>query len=66
MSLLALILILVCLGALLWAINTYCTFIAPPIKTLITIVIVIVALLLVADAFGLLDAIRGVRVPRVD
>jgi hypothetical protein len=64
MSLLSLIIILVVLGVGLYLLRTYVPMDAK-IMQIITIVVIIVALLLVVNAFGLLDAIRGVQVPRV-
>lgn len=65
MSLLGLFLILILLGVILWAITTYLPMDAR-IKGIIIIVGVIVAALVTLDAFGVLDALQGVRVPRVD
>jgi hypothetical protein len=35
------------------------------IKTLLNVVVIIVLVVVVLDAFGIIDAMRGVRVPRI-
>ncbi len=64
MSLLGLIVILACLGIGLWALKKWVPM-DPSMQNIITIVVVVVAVLLVLNAFGVIDAIRGVQVPRV-
>jgi Co/Zn/Cd efflux system component len=64
MSLLALFLIIVVVGVVVYCIHRFIPM-APPFKNIITIVAVIVVALLVLSAFGVLDAIRDVPVPRV-
>ena len=64
MSLLTLFLVLICIGVVVYCIHRFIPM-APPIKNLITIVAVVVCALLVLNAFGIIDALRGVQVPRV-
>lgn len=64
MSLLALVIILICLGVLLWAVKAYIPM-DESLRKIVTIVVVIIAVLLVLNAFGVIDAIRGVQVPRL-
>jgi hypothetical protein len=65
LSILALVIILVLLGLLCWGVNAI--FPLPAwMKTLINVVIAVVAILIVLNAFGLLDIIRDIRVPRVN
>lgn len=47
-----LILVLVLIGVLLWLLNTYVPM-AQSIKTLVNIVVVVIAVVYVCDAFGL-------------
>jgi hypothetical protein len=61
MSLITLILVLVCVGAVLWAINTYVPM-DGKIKNLLNIVVIIVLVLWLLRAFGLLDALSSVTV----
>jgi len=65
MSLISLLLVLILFGVLLWAFNQYVTFIDPKVKTLVNIVVIVALVLFCLYAFGVLDDIRGVRVPRV-
>ena len=64
MALVTLIIVLVVVGFLLWAIQTFIPMNAK-IKLLLQVVVVIVMVLWVLSAFGLLDASYGPRVPRV-
>lgn len=61
MSLLTLALVLVLVGILLWAVNTYVPMDAK-IKQIMNIVVVIAVVLWLLKAFGLLDAIGSVTV----
>ena len=63
MSILALLLILVLMGVLLWAIKTYLP-VDDKIKQLITVVVVVIAVILVLQAFGVLAYLQNVMVPR--
>lgn len=65
MSILALLVILVVIGVLLWALTKYIPM-HQTIKGIIIIVGVIIAVLLVLKAFGVLDAVDDVQVPRLD
>ncbi len=57
MTLIGLIIVLMLVGVLLWAINTYVPM-AAPIKTLMNIVVVIVLVLWVVEALGLLGPLN--------
>lgn len=61
MSLLTLIIVLLVVGVLLWAINTYVPMDAK-IKMILNVVVVIAVVLWLINAFGLLDELRTVRV----
>ena len=65
MTLLQLLLILVLFGVLLYLFNAYVTAIDAKVKQLINIVVIVALVILCLYAFGVLDAIRGVRVPKV-
>lgn len=65
MSLVSLLLILILFGVLLWAFNVYVTFIDARVKQLVNVVVIVALVLFCLYAFGVLDSIRGVRVPRV-
>lgn len=64
MSLLSVVLVLIVVGILLWAVNTYIPM-APPIKNILNIVVVLFVVVWLLGVFGLLDAIRGVKVGKV-
>lgn len=57
MTLIGLILVLMLVGVLLWAINTYVPM-APPVKTLMNVVVVIVLVLYLISAIGLLGPLN--------
>ncbi len=57
MTLIGLIIVLMLVGVLLWAINTYVPM-APPIKTLMNIVVVIVLVLWVVESLGLIGSLN--------
>lgn len=61
MPLLTIIIVLVVVGAALWAINTYIPM-AKPVKTILNIAVVVILCLWLLQAFGILDSIRDVRV----
>jgi hypothetical protein len=61
MPLITVIVVLVVVGAALWAINTYIPM-AKPVKTILNVVVVVILCLWLLQAFGLLDSIRSVRV----
>jgi len=63
MSVIALVVILVVLGVVAWLVNK-----APmgaTMKTIVNVVLVVVALLLVLSAFGVWDQVRSLKVPRL-
>lgn len=62
MSLIALVLILVAIGVLMWLFNTKFTAIDGTYKQIINIVVLVVVVLWLLKVFGLLDAIGSVRV----
>ena len=59
-----LIIYIALLGLITWAVITYVPM-PPPFKTAITIVAVILLILIILSAFGLLDSVRDVSVPRI-
>lgn len=65
MSLIQLLVILILFGVLLYLFNAYVTVIDAKVKRLINIVVIVALVLICLYAFGVLDALRGVRVPRV-
>jgi hypothetical protein len=65
MSLLSIIVALVVVGVLLYVVNSLIPMDAK-VKTILNIVVVIVLVLWLLSAFGLLDAIGTVRVPRAN
>jgi len=65
MSLIALVIIVACIGLALWAITTYIPM-PDAIKKLLIVVGILVCLLLVMDAFGVLDSLKSVRVPQIN
>ncbi len=62
MSLISLIIILVVIGAILWAVNTQITFIDANIKKIINIVVIIVVCLWLLSVFGILPDLNAIRV----
>lgn len=64
MSILAVILVIVLVGVLLWAVNTYVPM-APPIKNLLNIVAVLLLVVWLLGVFGLFDTLGSVRVGHV-
>lgn len=63
MPLITLIIALVSVGVVLYCINRFVPM-QGQIKTILNVVVILVLLLVVLDAFGVIDALRGVRVPR--
>ena len=61
MPLITIIIVLVVVGAALWAINTYIPM-AKPIKTILNIVVVVIVCLWLLQTFGVIDSVRGIRV----
>ena len=64
MSIISLLVILIVIGIILWAITTYLPM-PRAIKNIILIVGIAIALLYVLSAFGLIDSLRDIRVPRI-
>ena len=64
MSIIGLFVLLIMIGIAVYVVNTYLP-IAPPIKQIIVIVAVLIALLLVLQAFGILGSLNA-PVPRVN
>lgn len=60
MSLIHVVLVLVVVGVILWAINTYIPLEAK-IKTLLNIVVLIVVVLWLLNAFGVIGNIGNIR-----
>ena len=63
MSLISLIIALVAVGVVLYCINQFIPMDAR-IKMILNVIVILVLVVFVLDAFGLIDAMRGVRVPR--
>jgi len=61
MPLLSLIIIIVLVGVLLWAINTYVPM-APNIKTLLNIVVVVILVFWILGLLGILPDLNQIRV----
>jgi hypothetical protein len=61
MSLIGLIITLVVVGVLLWLINNYVPM-DPKIKTILNVVVVIVVVIWLLQAFGLLGSLRDLRI----
>ncbi len=61
MPLVNIIVILVIVGVVLWAINTYIPM-AKPVKTILNVVVVVILCLWLLQVFGVMGSVRGVRV----
>jgi len=61
MPLINIIIILVVVGVVLWAINTYIPM-AQPVKTILNIVVVLVLCVWLLQTFGIIGSIQGIRV----
>jgi len=64
MSVLGLILVLVLVGVLLWAINSYIPM-DPKIKSILNVVVVIIVVFWLLNVFGVLGGLSSARVPRI-
>jgi len=64
MSLLTLVVVLVIMGVIAWFVQTS-GHLNSTFKWIIMVVLIVVALLLVLSAFGILEDIKGVKVPKV-
>ena len=62
MTLIGIVLVLIIAGLILWLINTYIPM-ASAIKSLLNIVVFIVLLIWVLQAFGLIGSIPGFKMP---
>jgi hypothetical protein len=60
MPLVTVVIVLVIVGAALWAINPYIPM-AKPVKTILNIVVVVVLCVWLLQAFGLLNSIQSIR-----
>ena len=63
MSLISLVIVLVVVGVLLWAANTYIPM-DQKIKTIMNIVVVIAVVLWLLSAFGVLGSLDSIRIGR--
>jgi len=61
MSLLSLLIVIVVVGVLLWAVNSFLPM-DGKIKSILNAVVVIVLIIWLLQAFGLLNFLRGVRI----
>ena len=61
MPLIQLVVVLVVFGVLLWAINTYIPMDAT-IKKILNVVVILVVILFILNAFGILGSMSGIRV----
>jgi len=64
MSVVSLILILCFLGLIGWLVYAYAPF-SPGIKKVINIILLLVAVIITLQAFGVWDELRGTRVPHI-
>jgi hypothetical protein len=63
MSLIGLVIVLIVVGVLLWAANTYIPM-DQKIKTIMNIVVVIAVVLWLLSAFGVLGSLDSIRIGR--
>jgi hypothetical protein len=61
MSILTILIVIVVVGVLLWAINSFLPM-DPKIKSILNIVVVVLLIIWLLQAFGLINILRGVRV----
>jgi len=61
MPLVNMIVVLVVIGAGLWAINTYIPM-ARPVKTILNVVVVAILCIWLLQTFGFIDSVRGIRI----
>jgi hypothetical protein len=61
MSLLTLILVIVIVGVLLWALNSFVPM-DPKVRSILNIVVVLLLIIWLLQAFGLIGALGGIRV----
>lgn len=65
MSLIALLVILIILAGILWLVNVKGGALNGTIKLIINIVVIVVAVILCLQAFGVWDEIKNVNVPKI-
>lgn len=65
MSLIVLILLLLLIAGIAWLVNSKFPAVNPTIKFIINLVLVIVAIVLTLDAFGLWDRVKDIEVPKL-
>ena len=61
MSLLTIVMVIVVVGVLLWALNSFIPM-DPKIKNILNVVVVIALVIWLLRAFGIFDSLGGVRV----
>lgn len=61
MSLISVVIVLIVVGVLLWAVNTYIPM-DNKIKTIINIVVVIAVVLWLLNAFGVLSSVENIHI----
>ena len=61
MSLVSLVIVLIVVGLLLWLVNNYIPM-DSKIKTILNVVVVIVVIIWLLQAFGVLSNIQGLRI----
>jgi hypothetical protein len=61
MSILTILIVIVVVGVLLWAINSFLPM-DPKVKSILNIVVVVLLIIWLLQAFGLINILRGVRV----
>ena len=60
MPLITIVIVLVVVGVVLWAINTYIPM-AAPVKGILNVVVTVVLCLWLLQAFGIIDSIKSIR-----
>lgn len=63
MPLIHLVIVLIVVGVLLWAVNTYIPM-DGKIKSILNVVVVIAVVLWLLQAFGVLDSLSGIHIGR--
>jgi len=61
MSLLTIVMVIVVVGVLLWALNSFIPM-DPKVKNILNVVVVIALVIWLLRAFGIFDSLGGVRV----
>lgn len=65
MSVIGLIVVLLFLAGILWLVNTKVPNLNPTIRWIINAIVIVVAVVLALQAFGVWDEVRGVKVPKI-